>query len=349
MNGINEFFEQVKTADDPKGKFSHGFTETTPKAKRGEGKLLSQILSEPDAEEKYLVNPLLSKGDKGYVVSTYKMGKTLFLTQLALCLSMSVPFLGMEIPEPSKVLYIRFELKDLRFKKRLQAMINGLGGLENIKIEPVFELTRGFNILLEKDFQWVVDLIRKHKAGVLIFDPFYKMVSLDLKDTANAMPLIRRFDSLIEMFPGLLIIIAHHLRKQSTDDRDSWDMTYGPMFFFADMDFEIRLKAKHTRDAVFTFDHISNDVPIDSFNFKRNPETLLYYVVNPETDHLEEILDYVRSCKPNKTNLKEWMMNNYGFSRRDAKIILERLLSDGKIIYEGSKTQGCLMVKYEKD
>lgn len=328
---LNSFEEQVRAAE----------------RSRGNGKSLSEILSEPEQKEKYLVKPIFSRGDKGYVVSTYKMGKTLFLTQLALSLSMRVPFLGFEIPEAAKVLYIRFELKDSRFKKRLQAMVTGMGGISNVKVEPVFELTRGFNILAEKDFKWVVDLIRQHHAEVLIFDPFYKMVSLDLKDTANAMPLIRRFDVLIEMFPDLLIIIAHHLRKQSADDRDSWDMTYGPMFFFADMDFEVRLKAKHTKDPVFTFDHITNDVPVENFTFKRNPETLLYYVVNPETDHLEEILDYIQSCKTNKTGLKEWMMNSFGFSRRDAASVIERLLIDKKIVYEGSKTQGCFRVPNE--
>jgi hypothetical protein len=114
--------------------------------KRGEGKSLSQILSEPEPEERYLLKPIFERGDKGFVVSSYKTGKTLFLIQLTLCLSSGIPFLGFEVPSPAKVLYVRFELKDSRFKKRLDLMVNGLGGLDKIKIQPTFELARGLVI-----------------------------------------------------------------------------------------------------------------------------------------------------------------------------------------------------------
>ncbi len=329
--------------DEPLTQFLKWYQE--PKAElrpRGEGKSLSQMLNTPEIEEKYLVKPLLSRGDKGFIVSSYKMGKTLFLAQLTLCLSMATPFLGFEIPEPAKVLNIRFEVKDLRFRKRLQSQVNGLGSIDDLKIEPIFELVRGFNINDKKDFEWLLGMVDKHEAEVLMLDPLYKIANMDLKDTANAMPLIRRFDSVIERFPDLLIITAHHLRKQTGDERDSWDSTYGPMFFFADMDFEIRIKAKHRENPTFTFEHISNDVPVESFTFKRNPETLLYYVSHPETDHLEEIFEHIEQNKPTKTGLKEWMISSLGLSTRQSLGTIDRLITDNKIAYEGKKTRGHL-------
>jgi len=313
--------------------------------KRGEGKSLSQILSAPEPEERYLLKPIFERGDKGFVVSSYKTGKTLFLTQLTLCLSSGIPFLGFEIPSPVKVVYVRFELKDSRFRKRLDLMVNGLGGLEKVKIEPIFELVRGFNITDEKDFRSLLNLIETHKAEVLLLDPLYKIAPLDLKDTANAMPLIRRYDSIIEAYPDLSIITAHHMRKQRGDERDSWDSTYGPMFFFADMDFEIRIKPDHKKTLNFIFEHISNDVPIDSFTFRRDPDTLLYYVPKPKDDHFKEIIDYVSKNKPTKGTLKDWMTATFGYSRRQGKDTIGRMIKSGLLDYEGKGTRGKLIIK----
>src|SRR4030042_2277447 len=75
--------------DEPLTKFLRGYPEPKTQVNvRGGGKSLSEILNELEVEEKYVVKPILSRGDKGYIVSSYKMGKTLFLTQLTLCLSM---------------------------------------------------------------------------------------------------------------------------------------------------------------------------------------------------------------------------------------------------------------------
>jgi len=313
--------------------------------KRGEGKSLSQILSEPEPEERYLLKPILERGDKGFVVSSYKTGKTLFLTQLTLCLSSGIPFLDFEVPSPVKVLYVRFELKDFRFRKRLDLMVNGLGGLDKVKIEPIFELARGFNITNEKDFEWLLNLIQKHMAEVLLLDPLYKIAPLDLKDTANAMPLIRRYDSIIEAYPDLSIITAHHMRKQAGNEKESWDSTYGPMFFFADMDFEIKIKLEHRKNPDFIFEHISNDVSIDSFTFKRDPKTLLYYVSNPKDDHVKEIICYVEQNKPTKGTLKRWMAATFGYTRRQGTDVIDRMIKSGHLDYEGRGTRGKLIIK----
>ncbi len=248
---------------------------------------------------------------------------------------------------PIKVLYIRFELKNHRFRKRLVSMVKGLGGIINIKIEPIFELVRGFNLLDKKDLDWLIGLIEKHRPEVLMIDPLYKIANIDLKDTANAMPLIRRFDSIIEAYPDLLIITAHHLRKQTGDEKETWDNTYGPMFFFADMDFEIRLKAKHRENPEFTFDYISNDVPVEPFTFKRNPESLLYYVSNPEDDHFDEIIDYAEQNKPTKGAMKEWLISNFGHSRRHAAEVIERIVKNGQLAYDGKGTRGRIVVPEE--
>ena len=313
---------------------------------RGNGKTLSEILSSPHAEENYLIKPILSRGDKGYVVSSYKVGKTLFLTQMAFSLATGMPFLGLEVPRPAKVLYLRFELKETRFKQRLHRMMKGV--TKKVEIEPVFEFVRGFNITDQKEFDYLLGLLDNHQPEVLMLDPLYKLTPFDLKDTANAIPLIRCFDRILSLYPNLCIVIAHHLRKQIGNDRDSWDNTYGPMFFFADMDFEIRLKAKHRKNPIFTLDHISNDVPVAPISFKRNPDTLLYYRIDLGADHTEDIIDYVsQKDSLSKHKLKDWMGSKWGVSRRDADEAIDRIITEGRMVNSGTKTKWSLSVSNE--
>ena len=182
---------------------------------RGWGRNLIEILDEPEEESTPLIEGMLYEGDKGYITSTYKLGKTLFLMHMSLCLATAIPFLGFKIPKARKVLYIRFELKEARFKKRLALMLPALGGRKKVEKKPVFHLTRNFDITRERDFEWLVQMIYKHEPEVLFLDPFYKLTFLDLKESASAIPIIQKFDILADKFPSLNVCTAHHLRKQS--------------------------------------------------------------------------------------------------------------------------------------
>lgn len=154
----------------------------------------------------------------------------------------------------------------------------GLNPPGQFQAEPVFELVRGFNILNQRDFDWLIWMIDKHDPTLLILDPFFKLTNWDLRDTASAMPLIRQFESIRERYHDLCILISAHQVKNAENEK-GWDTTYGPMQFFADMDFELRLRVKDrdSINAIFTLDHISNDEGIEPMGLRRDPNTLLYY------------------------------------------------------------------------
>lgn len=312
---------------------------------RGLPKDLFQIIDEPEREEIPLIETLLYPGDKGFVVSMYKMGKTLFLMQMALCLSMAVPFLGLAIPQARKVLYIRFELKDSRFRKRLNIMLPTLGGREKVQITPLFHMVRGFDIKNEKDFSWLLNMIYKFEPEVLFLDPYYKLsLSTDLKKDDGS-GIIRRFDNLMGRFPNLHVSTAHHLRKQVAGPKDdSWDSAYGSVWLFADMDYEIRISRKGAQKDTFVFSHISNDVPIENFTFKRNPISLLYEIETKEdirerwVQDTDRVIEQVRSggdVFKQKGNLKTWLQSELGYARREAEGFLDFLFESKKLAWIG--------------
>lgn len=326
---------------------------------RGLPKGLFEILDSPEEEEDPLIENLLYPGDKGFVVSTYKLGKTLFIMQMALCLSMGIPFLGLNIPKARRVLYIRFELKDARFRKRLNIMLPALGGKEKVQIIPLFHMVRGFDIKMEKDFAWLLSMIDQYEPEVLFLDPFYKLSACtDLKKD-DGMGAIRRFDNLMGKFPQINISTAHHVRKQVSGIKDdSWDSAYGSVWNFADMDFEVRLTRKGNQKNTFQFSHISNDVTIDNFNFKRNPLTLLYELETKEDTRnrwnkdTAEVIEHIRTggdTLNQKGNIRTWLNTKFGYTRREADEFLGFLLENKKIGWTGSKTKGHFCIQNESN
>lgn len=292
-----------------------GLGSETYTFQRGEGRRLLQILEEPPKEPDYLIKPILQTGDKGFLVSSYKVGKTLLAMQKTLSLAKGISFLGLEVPKPRKVLFIRFELSWDKFTRNLRKMNTGLDYQTPCRVEPVFEMVKGFDILSQKDFDWLIRMIDIHEPALLILDPFYKLCNLDLKDTSSAMPLIRRFESVRERYSELCILTnAHQIKTVKSKDSRAWDSTYGPMQFFADMDFEIRLRVQNREslDPDFTIDYISNDEGIEPMRLKRDKETLLYYVVeepmnlsNDEVTNQLTSLLHERPPLPVKSILKE--------------------------------------------
>jgi hypothetical protein len=124
-------------------------------------------------------------------------------------------------------------------------------------------------------------MIDKYTPEVLVFDPLYKLSALNLADPKSAPPLLGAYAEIQKRYPQLHVITAHHMVKTGSKDKDpdSWDSTYGPMQFFADMDYEMRLRRiVDKKDERFKLDFLTNATPIDKMELVRD-DHLLYQVV----------------------------------------------------------------------
>jgi hypothetical protein len=242
---------------------------------------LFEILAEPEEEANFIVDPIFQEGDKSLLVATWKLGKTLLDTQLSLCASKPTPsFLGYPIPQARNVLYVRFELKERRFKVRLHSMIGGMG--HHFERIPQFHLYRGFDLLNQECADWLYSNIDEYEVELLIMEPMYKMFSLPLSKPESASPILRAYEQIQIRFPKIHIHTAHHERRlpigiKEKDLDDVREKVYGPMQIYADMDWQLFLSSdKVENDPTFTLNFLSNDVDLPSITLKRDPETLLY-------------------------------------------------------------------------
>lgn len=243
------------------------------------GTSMLEILSEKIDEPEYLIRPFMKPGEKGYLVAGYKVGKTFLLLQKILGLSQGVPFLGFEVPKSRKVLYVRFELSKFEVQRRLRMMLPQMHQV--VEQDPMFHLKKGFDLTSEKDLNWLFKEIDSCKPDLLIFDPLFKLTSLNLAEPKSATPLLRAYEKILVHYPKLSILTAHHMVKMSKDrDGDSWDSSYGPVQFFADMDYEMRLrKIRDEEPKRFKLDFLTNSELVDKMELERDPNTLLYRVI----------------------------------------------------------------------
>lgn len=246
-----------------------------------EGESMVELIGSKIDEPEYIVRPFIKPGEKGYLVAGYKVGKTFLELQLILSLAQGVPFLDFDVPKPRKVLYIRFELSRYEVQRRLRQMLRKLH--KEMSQDPMLFLKKGFDLTNpdEKDLNWLFGQIDLCEPDFLIFDPLFKLTSLNLAEPKSATPLLRAYEKILVRYPQLSIQTAHHMVKMSKDkDSDSWDSSYGPVQFFADMDYEMRLrKIRDEEPKRFKLDFLTNSELVDKMELERDPDTLLYHVI----------------------------------------------------------------------
>jgi hypothetical protein len=146
----------------------------------------------------------LPKRGKTLLYAPPKSGKSYSCLQLARCIGIGEPFLGIPTTK-GKVLYIQFELGEEVLQKRL---IDSKQEYENVFVGTTFSMKLD-SPLGQKT------LIRAMKAvepQVLILDPWYKAILGDENESSDSIKIIDFLDSIIESF-NCSIFIIHHAGK----------------------------------------------------------------------------------------------------------------------------------------
>jgi hypothetical protein len=136
-----------------------------------------------------------------------KAGKSVLAVQLARCIALGEPFLGMQT-NPGRVLYLQHELGI----ETLQERVRKTGQTyENVFFGTTFSMpldtTGGQKIL--------ADTLDAVQPQVLIIDPVYKVISGDENEAHDMMQVTNFLDSMLELHEsdGLSIVLMHHMGK----------------------------------------------------------------------------------------------------------------------------------------
>ena len=214
---------------------------------------------EPPPPE-YLLDGVFERRDKLLIVGPTKTRKSFLSMQLALCLSAGVPFVGIAVPTPSRVLLVDLENKPNWLKRRLRRIAEGLGlspsQAESLKIlsccsEP------------QKTLEIIIDHALCLKPDVVFIDPIYKVDCEDENDQESRKRLVARLGDLISEI-GCAIVLVHHDPKGDTSMRNVRDRGSGSAVLNRDVDatLAINLKSKNNPNgADQKFEILSRNAP----------------------------------------------------------------------------------------
>jgi hypothetical protein len=174
---------------------------------------LAQLLEQqPATAPACLVEPgLLPPQGILFVGGEPKVGKSLFVANLALSLAAGVDRIGFPIPAPRRVLICQFELPVAQFVSRLALMRRVLGSAADQRLLVDTRAT-GHLLSAAQGLNHFVSAARAAAAEIMVLDPLYSTHDQDENDTramaALCQSLLRLRDA-----SGAALVVVHHVRK----------------------------------------------------------------------------------------------------------------------------------------
>jgi hypothetical protein len=140
-----------------------------------------------------------------------KVGKSLLVANLALCLAAGVDRIGFPIPQPRRVLVCQFELPVAQFVSRLAVMRRALGAAAD---ERLLVDTRATGHLLSaaQGLGHFLEAAKAAAAEVIVLDPLYSTHDQDENDTRAMASLCQSLLRLRDASRAGLVVV-HHVRK----------------------------------------------------------------------------------------------------------------------------------------
>ena len=174
---------------------------------------LAQLLDQqPSTTPACLVEPgLLPPQGILFVGGEPKMGKSLWVANLALSLAAGAHRMGFSVPTPRRVLICQFELPVAQFVSRLAVMRRALGSTAD---EHLLVDTRAAGHLLSasQGLNHFVAAAKSAAAEVIILDPLYSAHDQDENDTRAMAALCQSLLRLRDASRAALVVV-HHVRK----------------------------------------------------------------------------------------------------------------------------------------
>jgi AAA domain len=178
---------------------------------------LAQLLEHPSPTPPCLVEPaLLPAQGILFVGGEPKVGKSLFVANLALSLAAGADHTGFPIPAARRVLICQFELPLPQFVSRLRLMRRRLGAAAD---QHLLVDTRAAGHLLNapQGLNHFLVAAQAAAAEVIILDPLYSTHDQDENDTRAMAALCQSLLRLRDASRAALIVV-HHVRKSISRD-----------------------------------------------------------------------------------------------------------------------------------
>ena len=176
----------------------------------------STLLAEPDESVDWVVEHLIEKPSLGFIGGEPKMTKSITALHLALCVVTGTPVFGQfQVPHPGKVFYLQEEDGRRRVKRRMKALLKGMGAWpppEDFGTRLKVAIRKGFRI---DDPEWRRRLdveLTQLQPDLIVFDVLANLHSKEENEQQAMSEIVSYFRDIRDRY-GCAVLIVHHFGK----------------------------------------------------------------------------------------------------------------------------------------
>ena len=228
----------------------------------------NNLLLDSPPEPVAIVDKILLAATLLLIAGPPKVGKTWLALLLALCLVTGKPFLGFDVRERRRVLYLGGEGNDPHLKKRLTAAVAFFPGIEDADLDNLLTLCSLGRVKYDSAPGAAAITRWSDQADVLIFDPAFRFQSTGSENShADARAVQDFLDGL--KAAGKTLVVVHHVRKPGQIDSGISEIRGAGWDAYTDTSLILnRKKAEASERFILRFD-LRHDEPIDEMELTR--------------------------------------------------------------------------------
>ena len=278
---------------------------------------LSEIIASPPDEAELLIEQgILSKGGRLLVAGKPKVGKSLFINNLALSLASGKRFLsaggfsGFTVDHPTRTLLLDRELSKRSLFDRLQSLIANKPGFQAAEENLLIDHDHLLRLDQPNAYDVLAQLIEQNGAEVCILDTAYKFFGGDVESSSSLMKGFAVLDKVIHE-TGCAFVLTHHNKKsqvangrQNTDIADP-DNVVGSFLWTGWPNATILLNflnrsVDNPFNAVATFAAFRDSAPPEPLTLYRDRFSISYGAIEQyrQEEHEDRARDRVQVIKP---------------------------------------------------
>ena len=290
--------------------------------------LLGMTFPESDS---LLGNDLLDRSGAMLITGPQKIGKSLFASQLALCMASGQPFVGFKPTAPTRrVLSLQAEVGERRMQQRFgrQAVLFSGEALTNVLNACTFSMLKvdhadGAAILRE--------LVQQYTPDIVIIDPLANFHCGD----ENVAQDILRVTSVLDRIraDGPAIILVHHHGKNSAERANVGHKARGSTALPGWYDSHLSME-RAGQNVRLRFELRHGETPEDRI-LRLDPDTLLFEARSDDAAQLTLVVSAVAELGPSTADAVAEYCNNR--TRQWASDWLNRAVDRGMLVRSGSR------------
>lgn len=244
----------------------------------------SEYLNTPRPQLEWLIQGLIPKPGYMLLLGPPKVGKSFLAFDIAARIAKGEPVMGHASPGPKKVLYLQLDTKEAAWTERLRKL-NEIGydlNIPNLRLVHQDDMMLPLLVTTQRGQDFIKSVVKTERTDLVIVDVLRELHQEDENDSTG---MKKVFDAMEPIFDGQAVLILHHTRKISADDKtgtvDPVSLARGSSYITGRVDgywllhgdaplrklhFESRFQeasvtsAKQGQGGIFTFPELEKDI-----------------------------------------------------------------------------------------